>query len=163
MSYSHRLSASVPLMLSSASYTLSPLNSYGARRSYSKAPSVQTPCTPSTACAACRALMELSELPIVPLITKSFRICTICSRLIVRVSVPKSVLMLLTRQTIPRPGSVSSCSQLPIPISGTSGPTVIVALLSRSPSVSWKLSGSNRAAGVRLCPTSSTMLSPRHR
>ena len=72
---------------------------------------------------------------------RSFRYCTTCSRLIVRVSVSTLSFTVFTRHTIPAPGSVSSISQSLILISGASGPTVTDAVLFRSSRFSAMLSG----------------------
>ena len=65
--------------------------------------------------------------------------------------------MLFTRHTMPFPGSVSSCSHAPMLSAGASGPSVSVAVLSRSFRLRLIASTGIFLAGVRLCPLSSSI------
>ena len=97
---------------------------------------------------AARALQDVSAaFPVMfpgfvsPNRTRSFRCWITCSRVTVRVCVSTLSLMVFTRHTMPFPGSVSSCSQSLMLISGASGPRVSVAVLFFSSRVRLMASG----------------------
>ena len=85
-----------------------------------------------------------------PNISTSFRRLIACSSWMLRVSVSYCWSTVFTRHTMPAPGSFSSRSQSPTPISGASGPTVSVAVLCLSDRSSRMVSGVNRSLTVRL-------------
>ena len=115
-------------------------------------------CFDSAVWMALLALMDLSLLPVSPKIRLSRSVATMCSSCTVRVPVSQAVSTDLTRHTMPLPGSVSSCSQRPRSSSGSSGPSVMAAVLTPA-STRLRLMeiGVNRSSGSRLLPTNSSI------
>ena len=158
-SYVHQQSCRLAHTVSMASNRLFPSNLYGLLTLYAIVPSTQSLCCFSAYWIASFAVQFFA--PFRPLIfsgvispnrIRSFSAATTCSSCTVVVFCPYAWRMLFTRHTMPFPGSVSSCSQVPMESAGASGPRVSVAVLSRSFSCRLMLSTGIFRLAVRLCP-----------